>query len=467
MIYRNSYFKKELRQAYSENRTSSGRKLASALFLGLISFALFFVFQTLQESVLSESVPQIMQPSFFSTVTIYIHAAFVFYTLYFIVNYETLFFSEIRNNSWYLLIQMGYHPVMMFFSKLLALLYTAFMIYTVGFLVTVFLTLFLKYTFILSYLPSLYLAGLTDIFLISILSMIFSLFTKTIVNARYWIFFSAVIIVVLKIMLGEYTILSNRVSMQNINNLFALNYTAYIPAALVLMILFCFICLIKSDNLAKYYNYNPPSDTPFIPEGVQVVRIDSSTGKQKILWNKDKKGWRGRVFDTVSTAFLIIFICTALAFNIFIILINTSTPGQEVSIRGVIPFVFQSRTMEPAIQMNDLTFFRKIDPWFPVEAGQIILFEENHLIYVERVLVKAGEELKADIDNYPPLSQPGAMLKTVPREAVHGVYIGRNRWLGALIFFANTIVGRILFLLVPAVLLFYSKQINDYLKKQR
>ena len=114
MIYKNSYLKKELRQAYMENKISTNRKMASALFLGLLSFALYFVVQTLQESVLSDVVPEIMQPSFFSTVYLYIHIAVVFNVCYFIGYYDYLFFSEIRKNSWYLLIQMGYHPVIMF-----------------------------------------------------------------------------------------------------------------------------------------------------------------------------------------------------------------------------------------------------------------------------------------------------------------------------------------------------------------
>ncbi|RNC63183.1 MAG: hypothetical protein AWM53_01569 [Candidatus Dichloromethanomonas elyunquensis] len=463
MIYRNSYFKKELRQAYSENRASTNRKLASALFLGLISFALFFVFQTLQESVLSEAVPEIMQPSFYSTVYLYIHLAFFFYTVYFILYYDYLFFSEIRRNSWYLLIQMGYHSVVMFFSKFAALLYTVFLIYTIGFIFTVILTVFLKYTFIYTYLPALYVAGLTDVFLIGMFSMTFSLFTRTIVNARYWTFFSAIVILILKLTLGEYNILSNRVSMQNFYNLLDLNHSLYMPVAAILMIILCLVCLIRSNNLAKYYNL--PTDQILLPSGFDVVYIDSGTGKRKAAGKKAKKGWRSKIFDTVSTAGLIFFICAALVFNFLIIAVNTSTPGQEVSIQGVIPFVFRSETMEPAIQMNDLTYFQKIDSQYPIQEGQIILFEENQVIYVERVLGKVDDKLRVDIDHYPPMSQPGAMFKTILRQAVQGVYIGRNRWLGVLILFANTIVGRLLFLLVPAVLLFYYKQIMAFSKR--
>lgn len=459
MIYKNSYFKKELRQAYMKNKISTNRKMASALFQGLISFALYFVFETLQESVLSDVVPEIMQPSFFSTIYIYIHIAIVFNMCYFILYYDNLFFSEIRKNSWYLLIQMGYQPVIMFFSKLFALMYSVMLIYTVGFVVTVILTFLLKYTFIVAYLPTLYLVGLADLILITSLSMTFSLYTKTIINGRYWIFFSAVIIFVLKITLGQYVIISNRISMQNIFTLFDLELSLYWSVGAAILIACCLIGLFRSKNLAMYYNL--PSDANIMPADVDLVEIDSRTGKPKFVGSKAKKGWRGRILDTVTTVFLIVFICAALTLNLFIILINASTPGQEVTIRGVIPFVFSSRTMEPEIMINDLAYFQKIDHQYPIEEGQIILFEENNVLYVERV-IKKGTQLTVDIDNYPSMSQIGAMEKTVTREAVHGVFRGRNRWLGALILFANTILGRLLFLLVPAVLLFYQGEIYKY-----
>jgi len=464
MIYRASYFKKELRQAYSENRTSTHRKMASAFFLGLFSFALFFVLQTLQQSVLADVVPQIMQPSFFSTLTIYLHSTFIFNTVFFMIYYDYLFFAEIRRNSWYLLIQMGYRPVMMLFSKLFALLYSVFLVYSVGFLITIFLTVFLKYSFILAYMPALYLAGLTDIFLISILSLTFSLYTRTVVNARYWIFLSAVFILVLKITLGQYNILANRVAMQNLSNLFDLRVSPYMAVALAIMVVCLLICLKRAKNLAKYYSLSPGEDV--MPAEASVVYLDPRTGKQKPAGNRKTASWTGKIIATASTVFLIVFICAALVFNIFVILINTSTPGQEVTILGVIPFVFKSATMEPEIRINDLAYFQKIDNQYPLAAGDIILFAENSTLYVERIREQAGSYLIVDIDNYPPLSQPGALLKTVPRTSVHGIYIGRNRWLGALILFANTIIGRLVLLLAPAVLLFYHAQIYGYFKKK-
>jgi len=464
MIYRNSYFKKELRQAYTGNKAGTNRKMAFAIFLGLISFALYFLLQTLQESVLSDVLPEIMQPSFFSTLYIYIHMSFFLNTAYFIVYYDYLFFSEIRKNSWYLLVQMGYDPVAMIFSKFFALLYSVVLIYTTGFIFMILLTVFLKYNLIFAYMPALYLAGLIDLMLIGIFAMMVSLYARTVINARYLTFFSAVFIMALKITLGYYTVLSNRVTMQNIYNLFDIDRSVFLPVAAVMIIVSGLICVIRARNVAKYYNL--PGDAFDMPAEEKVIYIDSRTGKPKPAGGRGKTGRQSRVFDTAVTVCLIVFICTALIFNVLIILINASTPGSEVAIRGVIPFVFKSDTMEPSIMLNDLAYFKKIDEQYEIDVGQIIIFKQSNVIYVERVIEKKGSELEVDIDNYPPMSQPGAMLKTVPREAVIGVFGGRNRWLGALILFANTVFGRLLFLLLPTILLFYYRQIIQYYQKK-
>ncbi len=464
MIYRNSYFKKELRQAYTENRTGTNRKMAFALFQGLISFAIYFVLQTLKESVLSDVVPEIMQPSFFSTVYTYIHLAFVFNTVYFIIYYDYLFFSEIRKNSWYLLVQMGYSPASMIFSKFSALIFSVFIIYLVGFVFTVFLTIFLKYPLILSYMPSLSLSGLVDLILITILLMTFSLYVKTITNARYLAVFSAVLIIMLKAALGHYNVISNRVSMQSFRNLFDFDSSLYFPAAVAIMAACCVICVIRAGNVAKYYNL--PAKYYVLPEGATVANQDPATGKLKLAESMENVR-HSKIFDTVSTALLIFLICAALVFNVLIILINISAPGKEISIKGIIPYVFKSDTMEPAIMMNDLAYFKRTDSQHMFKNGDIILFEENNVTYVERIIENTESGFKVDIDNYPPMSQPGAMLKTVPNNAVRGIYVGRSRWLGALILFANTIVGRLVFLLLPAILLFYQRQISNISSRRK
>lgn len=466
MIYRSSYFRKESRQAYIDNAVGIRRKMSLALFMGLVSFAVFFVLQTLTESVVSEAAPEIMQPSFFSTIYIYIHIALVGVAVYYIVFCEWLFFSEIRRNAWYVLIQLRYRPAVMIAGKLTALLYSVFVIYSAGFALTALLTVFLKYTFVSAYLPSLYLAGLTDVFLLTALSAAASLAAKKTPDARLLIASAAVLVMLMKALTGAYDVLRNRVAMQDLGNLIDPARSWYFVLAAAVFAAALLGSALYAGRLARLYS-RPVFEERGLPEGTSVVRMDARTGK-RLESSSGAMSAKGRkIANAAVTALLAAFVLAALAFNVLIILISTATPGNEVTIRGTIPYIFQSDTMQPDIMVNDLAFFRKVDAQAPLEEGQIVLFRDNNIVYVERITQRLTDAVAVDIDHYPAGAQPGGMVKQVPREAVYGVYNGRSRWLGALILFANTIFGRILFLLVPAVLLFFRGRIGALIHKSR
>lgn len=463
MIYRSSYFSKELRQVYFEKRESRRNKLALALFLGLLSFALYFAAQPLKESVLYDTLPVLMQPSYYSTLYIYTHVALVGLTLYYIVYYNSLFFHEITQNSWYLLVKMGYNPALMIFSKLTALLLSAFFIYSIGFIFTAFLTYFLKYPLLWAYFPALYLAGLLDLVFISIGAMTLSPFIKTVTNARYLVFLSLPLMIVLKLKLGYYTLLSNRAAMQDLTNLFDPGRSPFLHVAAALAVLLMLTCVLKAGNLSRYYSL--PCSVPdhaLLPHRPVVV-VEPITGRRKAVAPREKFLRRSKIFDAAFTSFLVFFIVAALFINVMILLINASTAGKEASFGGTIPYIFRSSTMEPAIKLNDLAYFKEVDDGQAIAVDQIILFKEGDQIYVERVTAKQGELYEVDIDHYPPMAQPGAMIKEVKREAIIGLYSGRSRWLGALILFANTLFGRLIFLLIPAILLFYHRPLTERL----
>lgn len=458
MIYRNSYWSKELRQGYTEKRISTRRKNAFGLFSGLISFVLFFTLQTLRESVLYDAVPEIMQTSYFSTVYLYLHLSFLLNMVYLMVYCDVLLFSEIRSNSWYLLIQLRHSAPAMIFLKLLSLILFVVQNYTAGFLLTVFLTVFLKYPFVVAYLPALYFSGLFDLVSLLILSAAVSLFVRNPGGSRWIPLFSAGIVKSMEAGTGYYAILSNRVTMQSFGSLFDLTQSVYLPVMAAAAAVCVLICVLRAGRLARCYH---PADTP-LP--VSIGRIQPRTGKVAMESSRTKDPRHGKLLGAVSTVILIAVILVSLALNLFIIFTNAFTPGSEVEIAGRIPLIFQSSTMEPEIMKNDLIFFRRPETGRQLKAGQIILFEEDHVLYIEKILSQSGEDLTVDIDNYPPLSEVGAMRKTVQRADVHGIYSGRSRWLGALILFANTIIGRLVFLVAPAVLLFYRGQIAAVFK---
>ena len=462
MIYRNSYWSKELRQGYPEKKIGTKRQNAFAVFSGLFSFVLYFTLQTLKESVVYDTFPEIMQASYFSTLYVYIHIAFFLNALYLMIYYDVLFLSEIKNNAWYLLIKMRYRPSTMIFLKLMALVAFILKNYAVGFAVTALLSVFLKFPFVLSYMPALFISGFLDLIAMLILSLTLSLFVRDPVNTRGLIAVCAVAVKMLETFTGYDVILKNRIAMQNIAVLFDAGQSIYFPVVAAITALCGWIYVLRAGYLAKYYSAN---ETIF-PRTVSAGQIHPATGRIVPTGIRMKAPWVKKAIHGAAGAVLVAVILINLFFNLFIIFINAVTPGKEVAIGGRIPLIFQSETMFPEIMKNDLAFFSRTDDASRLETGQIILFEQDNLLYVERIIQKNADTLVVDIDHYPPMAQPGAMRKTVPVPDVHGIYVGKNRWLGALILFANTIIGRIVFLIVPTFFLFYREQIITLFKKR-
>ncbi len=420
--------------------------------------------RTLKKSVLSDAVPEIMQQSYFSTLYIYIHLALPLNAAYFLLYYDWLFFREIRGNAWYLLIKTGYLPSRMIFLKFLALLLSVTAVYGVGYLTVLLLTMLLKYTFIAAYLPTLFLAGLTELALLTAAAMTASLIGRDTASCRYLTALSALLLPLLKQLTGYYAVLKNRAAMQDLRNLFDPAISLYMPLAAVLLLSFTAVCSLRAGSLARYYAVGEEESAGGLPPGATLSKPDPRTGSLRPVGEKPAHSPAAQIAGVLLTAVSAAFIGLALLFNGFILLISTSTPGNEITIRGVIPYIFQSDTMQPDILQNDLAYFRRVDAQSPVKVGEIVLFRHNNVVYVERIIEQNADGITVDIDHYPPLSESGAMVRTISREDIYGVYSGKNRWLGALILFANTIIGRLLFLLVPAVLLFYRKPLMKLLR---
>ncbi len=461
MIYRSGYLAKEFRQGRPNRRAGTWMKTALGLFLGLFSFALYFMAQTMTESIFAESVPQVMQPNYFSTLYIYIHVAAVLYTIYLLVDYEILFFGEIRDKAWYPLIQLGYKPASMILSKIVALFISTWFIYSLGFGFTVFLTFFLKYALTTAYLPALYLAGLLDLLLISAIALFLSAFFRTATNARYLTFAFLILIFVFKTTTGYYRILSNSVAMRQTRQLWNMERSLFLPIAGAVVLISVLAGAVKAGRMARRYKLPADRYQAVLEEEEKVIRL-SPSGREKKIGDQRGALRRKKLLDFTFSLLLVIFILAAILFNIAILILNATAKGKIASFQGVIPYVFKSATMEPEIKVNDLAFFKKLDDQQAVEMDQIILFDQDGTIYVERIIeVKHGDYI-VDIDNYPHESEYESMVKTVNREEIIALYSGRSRWLGAVILFANTIFGRILLLLIPAVLLFFQRSITGW-----
>lgn len=463
MVYKESFFSKELKQAYIEKNVSAISHIKFGAFLALGAFGIFFALQTLTQSVLNDVLGSFMLPSYFSTLSVYTAFTFVCMVVYFLVHYEYLTFAEIGMNRWYLPLMMKFDPVSMILTKLFTRLVSIFGVYTLGFFGTLFLTSFLKYPLVVSYMFSLYLAGFFDLILITTVTMTLSLVIKTQALAKYAAFGAACLMVLTKSVTGYYGVTSNRQRMSNTAALFQLSYSPYLLIAGMCFAACIAFIIVYALRSAHKYNFGfYEKDIDFSPE-TEIVVNDGKTFKPVNQLHYIARMPK-TLIDTIISILMIVLICILIAFNAIALAMSLASTGKQASLFGIIPYAFESNSMQPQIMQNDLVFFKKLTPQDTVGIRKVVLYTYNGQVGIGKITSISGNQITADAAYYPPGSDNTSLRRTITRGDITGIYVSRSRWLGAVILFANTSVGRLLFLLVPVFLIFYYNGIQRFFK---
>lgn len=481
MLYNTNFLRKEFRNSYTHQTFSYRRQISFGVFLGLLTFAMYFSLQTLKESVINTAAPYLLLPSFFSTIYIYLFISLIFNVWLYIANYEYMTLLEVRQNRWYALVQLGFSPMRLISSKIIGRIIAQLVIYTVGYISTLFLTSFLKFPLVTGYLFTMYLMGALDIVLLAVLSLTMSLYFKDLHNARYMVGLIALFVIGFKMLSGYYTVLSDRSLMNDLANMLDIRQTVYMVVVGAVIIGCVTLCLWQGMRLARLYNRSMSRDIPLLrhkPDGTVVVNAAERNKKrqQRILEAQATPGTapkRWNLPSLVSGILVIAAIALMVVVNLVVLAFGYASPEKETSINGVIPYVFQSHTMEPNIMFNDVAFFKKVDMLEPLHIGDVLLYKDNtdsvsvgQLIsfVTDPVTNEPTGELTTDIVYYADERYRGMAEQTVDREKVYGVHTGNNRWFGAIVLFANTIIGRIVFLLIPTFLIFFYEPIVNFFK---
>lgn len=480
MIYNTSFLRKEFRNAYMQQQFSRNRQFSLGIFLGLISFAIFFSLQTLKQSVLSDAAPQLLMQSYFSTLYIYLFVSLLFNVVFYITNYEYMTFIEVIKNRWYALVQLGYNPTRLIAQKIVGRFIFQAAIFTIGYIATIFLSSFLKFPVVLNYIISMYVMGLIDIEILAAISLTVSLFLRDTTNARYVVGFLSAGLLIFKVASGYYSILSNRTLMTDLSNMFDVTQTVYMVTAAVVIIICIVICLVVGNKLARVYNPSLLNQLPALTNkrlGTVVLKSTVAGAKKKPTVEASTDLMRGRKRNNLPSILTGILMVAAIAgmlgINIIVLAFGYASPERETSINGMIPYVFQSSTMEPEIMFNDLAIFQKVDKLSSLNTGDILLFKDlSGAVNVASLTAYQTDEntgeltgiLDTDVINYVDERYRGMAAQTISREQVYGVHTENNRWLGAVILFANTILGRLILLLIPTFLIFFYEPILRFFR---
>lgn len=465
MIYNQSEFSKEKKQAFIEEHESRRNLLWRGLIVALCTFSGHFMLQTLTRSILPSVVPELMMPSHFSVLNLYIFLSFAIYCGFIAKYYNYLTYAEISLNKWYTLVKFGYNPNTLIFVKLLMRILEVITFYSIGFISTIFLTLFLKYPFIPNYFLPLYLAGLIDLIFITIVTMSCSLYISEQKKARYIVLLSASVVWLLRITTGFYDLIADRILMSSgdaFANMLGSHYISYFMISICIGFLMIYV---RAKRIAQYTNFPfYKKDMDLVDQGQIVILADEQfiPMKEGTFVKKQHNKMMDRAIN-IGFTFLIL---AGIVINLFVLFVSLSSPERETNFFGVIPFIFHTESMQPEIMYNDLAFFSSNHIEKNLQTDSIVLYREGLQPVVAKVQSMQDDTITLDILNYQENEPAGKYVKTIDKDSIYGIYSGCSRWLGMVILFANTMFGRLLLLLIPALMIYYYKPLIDYLKKK-
>ncbi|MEG1790808.1 MAG: hypothetical protein RR245_00910 [Clostridia bacterium] len=446
MNYKNNYLNKEFKESFIDQKVSNRNIFWCGIFLGMITFALYFLFQSMTGSILNDVLPSIMTPSYFATLYLYINLAEVFVVVYILIYYDALTFSEISKSKWYAPIKIGKSPIKMILAKVFARFLNILFIYTLGYLVTLLMTSLLNYTFVIHYIFPLYLSGLAQITFILLGILTMSLISSDKSNTRRFVVLGVVILFIIKCASGYYSFESNRILMQDIDKMAS---NAYFILILVGIVALGIVSIVYAKKHC-FYSHKASALSG------KIAVFDDKTKKIKGVV-KHKK-YETKWIEVLGNSIAIAILTLALGLNIFILFMTSGSTSGVNSIGGKMPYIFSSSTMSPIIEKNDLAFFKKVDATYLLKVGDIIMFTDENVTYVEKI-VEINDKIVVDIVAYPQNVPENAMKKYIERQQVDAIHVGNNRVLGAVIMFANSYIGRVIMLLLPIIFLFFNKKI--------
>ncbi|MEG2084729.1 MAG: hypothetical protein RRY78_04145 [Clostridia bacterium] len=455
MIYKNNYLNKELKEAFIDKKNSNKNMFWISIFLGVISFAIYFLFQSMTESVIKDFFPSIISPSYFATLYLYINLSTIFFIFYNLFYYDLLTFSEMRKSKWYVLIKTGRSSIAIIVLKMFARFVNTFIIYTLGFLATLIMTSVLNYKFIILYIFPLFLSGIIQILFMLFLILFFSLVSSNKTHTKYAIIFAFVSLFIFKCLSGYYSFESNKILMQNIGQMIIQPY-------ILVLLCFIFVLLIATIFYAKKRCFYSHRESKL--QG-KIAIIDKKTNDITgvVKHKKLNKKW----FEFILNGAVLTVILLALGLNVFVLVMsNDRTDSAIKPLNGKVPYIFSSSTMSPIIEKNDLAFFKKIDQNYTLKVGDVIMFKDDNVTYVEKIL-EINDKIIVDIVAYPPNSAPNSMRKIINRNQVEAIHTNNNRILGATILFSNSAVGRVVLLIIPIIFIFFNKSIFAKLRKYK
>jgi hypothetical protein len=356
------------RRSSATKLPEAGRPKRSSLAYFLAwAFSVYFILQTLTQSVLTDAAPYIMQPSYFSTGSLYLAVSAVGFLVYFGSRFDQISFAEVYDNSWYCMAQLGYRIGAMVLAKLFAQSVSVLIMHTAGFLVTLLLSSILKFPMVVDYLPSQYFSGADECRNDAGRGDVSVDVTRGPVERPLLAYLPFADPLFAAVSSGFFAIATDRARMSDFFGLWTGSW--YLWAVTGCLILALFACVRRGARLAGLFN--PPAETGAprlgarVGEGVRVVvASDSPNAFIRRQARKLEAAYhpvrRFNLLSFLSTFVLVVVIVAMLAVNLVLLVFNYASPEKETAVMGYIPTSSSRPPWSPPSITTTLRFLKRL-----------------------------------------------------------------------------------------------------------
>lgn len=453
MIYETTQLKKELRLSYAEQNRSKQYFLFLMAALALAAVSVHFMFLSARESALSSMYPYLSTGSALSVLSVLRIFANIFFTFWFILNYETVTFAEIGQNRWYLMRKMGFQPWKIASVKLLATIIIVLVIYSGAFMICLLFSAVFAYNFAAFFLIPVYAAGITDIMLTVAFVMLISLAVKDRKNAAPAIIVFAAVFAAVRMSADYPKFLAEISYKDSMMPLFA-NTVFMAEAALIIAVFIA--CGLLSVWLSRRTTAAPIDPIHYLRDFAtgQYVKVQKKIGYSRFIYVCGK-------------ALLYIVLIAFFAAELFIIAISFRTQGSKLSAGRYTPFVIATNTMSGVLEKHDIALFERVGADAKLQTGDVIAYIEDREVKIRQITSIKGDDLHVDVRNYSHVAENETYAADIRREDVAARLILVSRFMGVIYLIMTSTVGKIVFLLVPLLVFSFYDSIAALLKQMK
>lgn len=451
MIYKRSYWKHELKLSYVEQAKSRRYLITLPLLLAVATISIHRLLMLLNGSVLAMKLSFLMRASSFSIFGLYRIITCIFFTVWFILNYSTVTFSEISTNRWYLLRKMKKSAEAIVTVNVLANIGILLFEYTLGFVASWLLGGAIGNSTHRDSILPMFISGVWQLLIITTFFMFISLIFPRKQDAATLTVIGALVVVIICYNGKYYKLIHSVPTMSDVH---------YIVSSPVFILgIVTFAGFLIASILIAYFRSG--IYTPCRVKSIDMI-MNYKTKKLK------KISTMTIIPDAIYKVLKIVFVVclfSMFAVSILIFILSSQTSNHEFSVLGYIPYNVESDLLQGTVEPYDFALFKHYKSE-EIKPGDVILYSDMGAADIA-IVKEIGTETEIGKETltvgiYDSTLEPD---HTINKFDINGLMVFKSSFVGGLLILIQSNIGTVLFIGGPLVIVCFYDEFEKLLKR--